>query len=116
MDDARLWGSEKSLWTADHEGYQAVISDEVLMVLPGHQGVLSGQAAVEAVSATPHWTEVTFTDQNASRPQEGLIVIGYTVEATKDQERYAALCTTTYLRLSHEEWRVIQHQQSILNA
>mgnify|MGYP001627409423 CR=1 FL=1 len=116
MDDARLWGSEKSLWTTDHKGYQAVISDEALMVLPGHPGVLSGQAAVEAVSATPRWTEVTFTAQHASRPQEGLIVIAYAVEATKDHECYSARCTTTYLRLSHEEWRVIQHQQSILDA
>lgn len=114
MDDARLWGSEKSLWTTDHDGYQSVISDDAVMVLPGHPNVLSGQAAIDAVSATPKWSEVKFTDQSASRPQEGLIVIAYGVEASRDNERYSARCTTTYLRLAHEEWRVIQHQQSLV--
>lgn len=114
MDDSRLWGSEKSLWTTDQAGYQAVIAAEALMVLPGHQNVLSGPDAVQAVSATPRWTDVTFTEQNVSRPQEGLIVVAYSVEASKENERYSARCTTTYLRLAHEEWRVIQHQQSLV--
>lgn len=114
MDDARLWGSEKSLWTTDRAGYQAVISDDALMVLPGHPHVLAGADAVQAVSATPRWAEVTFTDQKVSRPQEGLIVVAYAVEASKDHERYTARCTTTYLRLTPEEWRVIQHQQALI--
>jgi hypothetical protein len=49
-----------------------------------------------------------------SRPQEGLIVVAYAVEASKDHERYTARCTTTYLRLAPEEWRVIQHQQALI--
>lgn len=113
MDDARLWGSEKSLWTTDQAGYRAVIADDALMVLPGHRSVLSGRDAVHAVSGTPMGTDVTFTEQNVSRPQEGLIVVAYAVEASKENERYCARCTTTYLRLAHEEWRVIQHQQSL---
>jgi hypothetical protein len=55
LDDARLWGSEKSLWTTDAAGYQTVIADDVLMVLPGHPHVLAGADAVQAVSATPRW-------------------------------------------------------------
>ena len=47
------------------------------------------------------------------RPQEGLIVIGYTVDAEKDGgEKYAAHCTSTYRRLEHEVWKVVQHQQT----
>lgn len=71
MDDARVWGSEKSLWTTVAASYEAVIADDVLMVLPNHAHVLAGADAIEAVSATPKWAEVTFTDQNVSRPQEG---------------------------------------------
>jgi hypothetical protein len=29
-----------------------------------------------------------------------------------DDETYEAHCTSTYRRLSHEEWRVVQHQQT----
>lgn len=112
MDDARLWGSETSLWTAEPDHYREIIADDALMVLPGHANVLVGSDAIHAVSATPRWTTVKFSDQQVSRPQEALIVIAYAVEAHLDNEVYRARCSTTYLRRAHEDWHVIQHQQS----
>jgi hypothetical protein len=41
-----------------------------------------------------------------------LIVIAYRAEAAKGDERYVAHCTSTYRRLEHEVWRVVQHQQT----
>ena len=112
MDDARIWGSEKGLWTADADHYREIIADDCLMVLPDRPNIFTGSEAVDAVSKTPQWTTTTFSDQRVSRPQEGLIVIAYTVAASRDEEAYSAHCTTTYRRLSQDEWRVIQHQQS----
>lgn len=57
------------------------------MVLPGHQNALAGADAVHTVTTTPKWTQVTFSEQNVARPQEGLIVVAYAVEAAKDNER-----------------------------
>jgi hypothetical protein len=48
------------------------------------------------------------------RPQECIIVVAYKAHARKEGgETYQAYCTSTYRRLVHNEWRVIQHQQTL---
>ncbi|ONG50282.1 DUF4440 domain-containing protein [Pseudoroseomonas deserti] len=113
MDDARIWEFEESLWTGDAQHYRDSISEECLMVLPEAPFILERDAAVEAVSATPRWSSVTFSDQQVRRPQEGLIVIAYTVRAQRDGgPAYEAHCSSVYRRLGHDAWDVVQHQQT----
>ena len=113
MDDDRVWTFEESLWTADAEHYRESIDDECLMVLPAPPYVMSGQQAVEAVSSTPRWSKVELSERQVKRPQEGLIVIAYKASAERDGiPPYVAHCTSTYRRLSHENWKVVQHQQT----
>jgi hypothetical protein len=112
MDDARVWEFEESLWTGDAEHYAALIDDACLMVLPTPPFVLSGGNAVAAVSNTPRWTSATFSEQQIARPEEGLIVVAYHMEAARDEESYTAHCTSTYRRRGHEDWQVVQHQQT----
>ena len=113
MDDARVWAFEDSLWKADARHYRESIDEACLMVIPQPPYVVAGTQAVAAVADTPRWTEVMFSDQHISRPQEGIIVIAYSVDASRpDDQPYQAHCTSTYRRLAHDEWRVIQHQQT----
>ena len=112
MDDARVWHFEESLWTGDAEHYRALIDEECLMVLPTPPFVLGGDEAVAAVSDTPRWTEVAFADQRIARPEEGLIVVAYRIDARRDDDHYVAHCTSTYRRRGHEDWQVVQHQQT----
>ena len=113
MDDARVWEFEESLWTADADHYRNAIDDQCVMVVPTDPFVLGGSAAIQAVINTPRWTEVEITDRLVSRPEEGLIVVAYKVSAAKDGDgRYTAYCTSTYRRLGHDDWRVVQHQQT----
>lgn len=113
MDDQRVWAFEESLWTGDAAHYEASIDPECLMVLPQPPFVLKSQAAIQAVIDTPRWTKVEISGGQIARPQEGLIVIAYSARATREGEPpYEAHCTSVYRRLSHEEWRVIQHQQT----
>lgn len=113
MEDARAWDFEKSLWTGDPEQYRQLIDQECRMVLPEDPFVFTGEQAIEAVQATPRWTEVTFSEEQIARPQEGLIVLAYKAEAHRSGNSYVAYCTTTIRRLEHEEWRVLQHQQTV---
>ncbi|HEY0148762.1 MAG TPA: DUF4440 domain-containing protein [Allosphingosinicella sp.] len=114
MDDERVWSFERDLWVGDPELYAHTIDDQCLMVLARPPFILTGQEAIAAVKATPRWTDVAFADQRVSRPQEGLLVAAYRVRASKDDsEGVEAHCTTTYRRLGHEEWRVVQHQQAV---
>ena len=113
MDDDRVWAFEESLWTADAAHYQESVDDGCLMVLPQPPYVFTGQQAIDAVKATPRWSSVEISDRQVSRPQEGLIVVAYQVHAEKeDVPPYEAHCTSTYRRIEHEVWTVVQHQQT----
>ena len=113
MQDDRLWGFEQSLWLEGRENYREKVDPEVVMVLPQPPYVLSGEEAIGAVMATPVWDRAELADRRVSRPQEGLIVVGYRVRAEKDgHARYEAWCSSVYRRLEHEAWRVVQHQQT----
>lgn len=113
MEDARAWEFERSLWVGDAEQYERLIDPECLMVLPEGSHVFTGHQAIAAVQATPRWADVDFRAQQICRPQEGLIVLAYKADAHRPDQAYTAWCTTTIRRLSHEEWRVVQHQQTV---
>jgi hypothetical protein len=113
MDDDRVWSFEESLWTGDAEHYRELVDRECLMVVPAPPFVLQGEQAIEAVADTPRWSRVTFDDRRIVRPQEGLIVVAYSARAEREGgDPYEAHCTSTYRRLAHDEWRVVQHQQT----
>ena len=113
MEDARIWAFEESLWTGDAAHYRDCIDKACVMVVPAAPFVFDGEAAIAAVSDTPRWQEVSFTEKQVARPQEGLIVVGYKAEASRDDgETYTAYCTSTYRMLGHHDWRVVQHQQT----
>ena len=114
MEDERIWEFERGLWIGGEDRYRELIDDECVMVLPAPPFVMSGEEAIASVSDTPRWEEVDFDRQQVMRPQEGLIVIAYAVRARREgRQEYQAYCTSTLRRLAHEEWRVVQHQQTL---
>ena len=113
MDDDRIRLFETSLWVGGEDVYRGSIDPDCLMAVPAAPFLLSGSEAIEAVSNTPRWTSVEFDDFRIGRPQEGLIVIAYGVRAWRGGETYRAYCTSTYRRLGHERWLVVQHQQTL---
>jgi hypothetical protein len=113
MDDDRVWNFEESLWTGDAQHYRELVDDECLMVLLVPPFVFGGSEAIEAVAATPRWTSASFSEQRISRPEEGLIVVAYHIEVSREDEKFAAYCTSTYRRRAHDDWQVVQHQQSL---
>jgi trehalose-6-phosphate synthase len=116
MDDERIWKFERELWTGGDEVYHERVSKDCLMALPAEPFLYAGEKATQAVQDTPKWDEVELLDTQVSRPQEGLIVIAYRVQASRGDKHYHALCTSTLRRLSHEEWDVVQHQQTPLGV
>ncbi len=111
MDDDRIWRFEEKLWLGDADTYRTLIDDECVMALPDQPYVFTAAAAIEAVASTPRWSEVAFTERKVQRPEEGLIVIAYKAEASRDGEAYQAYCTTSMRRRAHGDWLVVQHSQ-----
>ena len=116
MEDERIWTFEEELWLGGGDVYRERVSDDCLMALPAEPYLFGGKEATDAVEHTPRWDKVDFTETRVSRPQEGLIVIAYQVEAHNPDKTYRALCTSTLRRLSHEKWDVVQHQQTPLGV
>lgn len=114
MDDTRIWAFEESLWKADRDHYAASIDEGYVAVIPSPPYLIHGKDAADTLAATPRWAEVAFADTVVTRPEEGLIVIAYRVTASggENDAAYEARCSSVYRRLGHEDWRVVQHQQS----
>ena len=90
MDDDRVWKFEERLWRASEERYHERVDPECVMALSHAPHLFAGQAAVDAVSGTPEWDEVAFDDKTISRPEEGMIVVGYNVTASKGDTQFKA--------------------------
>ena len=116
MEDNRIWEFERALWLGGGDVYEKCVANDVVMALPAQPFLFDGQAAAKAVEDTPRWDEVDFVDTRISRPEEGLIVIGYRARADRGDKHYHALCTSTLKRLGHEAWVVVQHQQTPLGV
>jgi len=116
VDDARIWEFERELWLGGAEVYRRKIGENCVMALPAAPFLFDGEAAISAVENTPRWEQVEFTDTRVERPQEGLIVIAYRVQAVRGGQAYQAICTSTLLRHGHEDWAVVQHQQTPLGV
>jgi hypothetical protein len=113
MDDTRVWNFEESLWRASEGRYHERVDPECVMALSHAPYLFHGEAAVEAVTGTPEWDEVAFSKRHISRPQEGLIVVGYEVKAQKGDTTFTAACTSVYRQKAHEDWTVVQHAQVV---
>jgi len=116
VDDGRIQEFEKELWVGGAEVYRSKVSEHCLMALPAAPYLFDGEAAIAAVEDTPRWEHVEFAEMQIERPQEGLIVIAYRAKASRGDQAYHALCTSTLLRHAHEEWIVVQHQQTPLGV
>jgi hypothetical protein len=116
MDEDRVRDFETALWIGGEDVYRRSIDPECLMAVPAMPFLMSGGEAIEAVSKTPRWASVDFDDFRIGRPQEGLIVIAYFVRASREGQAYSAYCPSTYRRIAHEQWQVVQHQQSPVPA
>ena len=112
MNDERIWEFERELWLGGGNVYREKVAKDCVMALPAMPFLYDHEAATEAVEDTPRWDEVDFADTRVTRPEEGLIVIGYRAKATGKDGTYHAVCTSVLQRLSHEEWVVVQHQQT----
>lgn len=113
MEDARIWEMEEKLWRGGEDVYQRLVDDEAVMALPAEPVLFSRQQAIDAVKDTPRWDEVRFSEQTVSRPEEGLIVIGYQVEARRGGEEYRCFASSTLRRRGHDDWTVVQHSQVV---
>ena len=113
MDDDRICEFERALWIGEGDVYRRCVSEECLMVVPEQPFLLRGEEAISSVEQSPRWSDVDLSDMKINRVQDGLIVIAYRADASRGSERFSAYCTSTYQQVGEQDWRVIQHQQTV---
>jgi hypothetical protein len=113
MEDERIWAMEEKLWHGGDDVYERLVDENVVMSLPAEPFIFSREQAKEGVKNTPRWEEVRFSEQTVTRPHEGLIVIGYQVEAKRGGEVYRCYASSTMMRRGHEDWTVVHHSQVV---
>jgi|GEM_PF-1091174 len=93
--------------------YRTLIDEDCLAIIPAEPFLMTGPAVIRAAGEGARWRVVEIEHGRIARPQEGLIVAAYHARASRPQhEGYTAWCTTTYRRRGHEDWKVVQHQQT----
>jgi hypothetical protein len=111
----RLLALEREGWEALVAGcgaayYREHLTPDALMAFPF--GVISREAAIEAMEAAPPWERFELRDARVVALGEDGGVVVYSVEAQRPGEApYSAVISSTYVRRDGR-WRMAFHQQS----
>lgn len=116
MTANELLDLERAAWRAlSTEGaaptfYDAVLADEVLMLLPGGMVIDDRATVIESMAGVP-WSSYRLSDERVLELSPTSAVVAYRATATRDGADYSALFNSTYV-LVDGEWRLALHQQT----
>ncbi|MFP3882071.1 MAG: DUF4440 domain-containing protein [Actinomycetota bacterium] len=102
---------ERGFWNAAGDGdyYGEHMAANGLCVLP--VGVLDKASTVEAISSADPWDDFEFSDVRIVDLGDDEAALCYRAEASRAGDKYVALISTVYTRLSGE-WKLTLHQQT----
>ncbi len=108
---------EEQGWTALSTGgevarafYDDVLDDPLVMLLPGGIVLDDRGAALDAMSG-PLWSSYGLEDMRLRQLTDDIGVVIYGVVAERNDERYSALVSSTYVRRA-DGWKLTVHQQT----
>ncbi len=109
-----LLAAERAGWTAltttaGADFYRQNLTDNAVMAF--EFGVLNRQQAIDALTAAPPWRSFEIIDPTAVALTEESGVLVYRVRAHRDDEPYAAVVSSIFVR-SDARWRLAFHQQT----
>jgi len=107
------WKIEHALWIDGVEAYERHMAPHCVMAF-GPMGIIENAQIIEGLREAPRWAIVSMQDRVTIAPRNDLVVLAYRAEASRDAQRYEALCTSTYT-LEENLLKLVQHQQTPLN-
>lgn len=90
--------------------YEAVLAEDVLVLLPGGLVVDDRQQVVDSMRGAP-WDEFELTDERVLELNSQTSVVAYRAKARRGDHDYEALLNSTYVR-ENGAWRLALHQQT----
>jgi hypothetical protein len=90
--------------------YEAVLADDVLMLLPGGMVLDDRSVVVDSMRGSP-WTSYELRHERVMVLSPTTAVVAYEATARRSDGDYVALFNSTYVRQG-DAWRVALHQQT----
>lgn len=90
--------------------YDDVLASEVVMLLPGGLAITDRAQALDSMSGAP-WDRYELRHERVHAFTERCAAVTYRAEARRDQQRYDALASSTYVR-DGDRWLLALHQQT----
>ena len=108
-----LMALERAFWLGGAEVYEKDLAPQSLMVFPAPAGVLDRRKTIEAVAQAPRWKSAALSSTHVISPLPEVAILAYRVTADRGdgQPAYAALCSSTYVRVDGR-WKLALHQQT----
>jgi hypothetical protein len=110
---------ERSAWTAlatsgevAAQFYERVLSDDVLMLLPGGMVIDDRAEVIESMRGAP-WDGFELADERVLQLDDDCAIVAYRATARRKDVEYTGLFNSTYVRRSGE-WHLALHQQTPL--
>jgi hypothetical protein len=94
--------------------YEALLADDVLMLLPGGLVIDDPATVVESMAGAP-WDDYTLRDERVLPLGEDAALVSYRAAARRGGQDYEALFASTYVR-EDGTWRLAAHQQTPIGS
>jgi hypothetical protein len=90
--------------------YEALLADDVLMLLPGGLVIDRREQVIDSMRGAP-WDHFELADERVLELNEHAAVVAYRAVARRGDQHYEALLNSTYVR-TDDAWRLALHQQT----
>ena len=110
---ARLYELERELAEGDGETYRRRLTDDAVVVVPGH--TMGKQETAQAMDASPGWDRIEFADMSCAQPTRDTALLTYRFSGRRgDDFSYTALMGSLYVDRDGD-WLMAFHQQTPLS-
>lgn len=104
------WAALATSADAARDHFERVLTDPVLMLLPGGLVIDDRRRAVDSMSGAP-WDRFELDSERVLWLDPGAAVVAYRATAQRGSTDYAAWCNSTYM-CTDGTWRMALHQQT----
>ena len=104
------WDALSTSGEAATKYYDDVLSDEVLVIMPGGMLIDDRQQVVDSMGGAA-WSCYQLQDERVLELDPDSAIVSYRGTATRDGQDYEALFNSTYVRRDGD-WKLALHQQT----
>ncbi len=104
-----IWQAERSWWLNGAAEAALHMAPNCLVTTP--EGVLQGDAVIDALASAARWTELTISDRLMAETAQVRVLSYRAVARRGGDEKLRLQCSSCWVRL--DRWRLVSHQRAL---